>query len=61
MELELTQQQGSCATMSTTNTYIGVSMRQKSNTSLRGAFGAISQMNAKDCDEDAGINQSFIS
>jgi hypothetical protein len=36
-------------------------MKQKSNTSLRGAFGAISQMNAKDYDEDAGINQSFIS
>jgi hypothetical protein len=35
-------------------------MKQKSNTSLRGAFGAISQMNAKDYDEDAGINQSFI-
>ena len=32
-------------------------MKQKSNTSLRGAFGAISQMNAKD---DDGDNYSFI-
>jgi hypothetical protein len=35
-------------------------MKQKSSTSLRGAFGAISQMNARRCDEDDGNNYSFI-